>query len=79
MKENKNIAVQPTEKAESKELLHTETLTNDTFFDLATFSDVPIVNEYFKDIKSMYHDGEITIAIEKFALWLENKNSPKNL
>lgn len=44
------------------------------FIELATFSNIPIVNEYFKDIKSMYHNSDITVGIEKFALWLESKN-----
>jgi hypothetical protein len=42
---------------------------NEKFFELAHFSDVPVVNEYFKAKKMMYHDGNITKAIEDFANW----------
>ena len=46
-----------------------ETLTMDKFFELATFSEVPIVNEYYKSIKAMHHNSDITKGIEEFAKW----------
>lgn len=53
-----------------------ETLTMDNFFELATFSSVPIVNEYYKSIKAMHHDGNITKGIEEFAKWREAYLTP---
>lgn len=55
--------------AEKVEEGETATLTIDSFFELVTFSDVPIVNEYYKSIKAMHYNGDITTGIEEFAQW----------
>lgn len=41
------------------------------FLNYATLSEVPLVDTYLREIKSIYHNNDITFAIEKFARWME--------
>jgi hypothetical protein len=48
------------------------------FLELATLSKVPLVDTYLREgIKGIYHNNDITIALEKFARWMEETGRTK--
>ena len=53
-------------------------LTPSKFLELATLSKVPLVDTYLREgIKGIYHNNNITIALEKFARWMEETGRAK--
>lgn len=54
------------------EELQKDDLKPSKFLELATLSKVPLVDTYLREgIKGIYHNNDITIALEKFARWME--------
>lgn len=45
-------------------------MTEDELFQLAKFSQNELVQKYFQQQKSMYHNHEIVVGIELFAKWI---------
>jgi cell fate (sporulation/competence/biofilm development) regulator YmcA (YheA/YmcA/DUF963 family) len=62
--------------AKSVEVEEAAELTmSDAFFKLCHFSDIPIVQQYFQEMKGCYHNSDILIAIDKFANWQQQKQA----
>lgn len=48
------------------------------FLNHATLSEVPLVDTYLlESVKGIYHNNDITIALEKFARWMESTERTK--